>query len=99
MNGIDFMVRDLAGWSPPVPPPAPFLHPEFETPTPPPKGQPLNDEHVDYINAMRGFVSVYDLADQFHLSRGTICNIWKGLPNAGRAINRQSPDRIRAGRS
>ncbi|AVJ30190.1 hypothetical protein [Achromobacter spanius] len=96
MNGIAFMVRDRAGWHPPVPPPPPYLHPEFETPVPPPKGQPLTDEHVDYINAMRGFVSVYVLADQFQVSRGTISNIWKGLPNAGRAINHQSPDRLRA---
>ena len=98
MNGIDFVVRDRAGWSPPVAPPAPFLHPEFETPAPPPKGHPLGDEHIDYINAMRGFVSVYDLAAQFHVSRGTICNIWKGVRNAGRAINRQSPDRAPASR-
>jgi len=86
MNGIDFMVRDRAGWSPPIVPPAPFLHPEFELPAPPIKGEPLRDEHVDYINAMRGFVSVYVLAEQFHISRGTVCNIWKGVPNAGKAI-------------
>ncbi|MGE8627680.1 hypothetical protein [Achromobacter denitrificans] len=98
MNGIEFMVRDRVGWSPPVPPPAPFLHPEFEFPAPPAEGQPLTDDHIDYINAMRGVVSVYVLAAQFHRSRVTICNIWKGLPNAGRAIDHQSPDRIRAAR-
>lgn len=38
MNGIDFMVRDRAGWLPPVPPPASFLHPEFELPVPPDEG-------------------------------------------------------------
>lgn len=88
MNGIEFMVRDRAGWLPPVPPPAPFLHPEFELPAPPTKGEPLRDEHVDYINAMRGAVSVYGLANQFHVSRGTISNIWAGKPNAGQAAKR-----------
>ncbi|WP_417219023.1 hypothetical protein [Achromobacter spanius] len=94
MNGIDFMVRDRGGWLPSVPPPAPFIHPEFAIPTPPPKGEPLEDEHIDYINAMRGLVSVYDLAEQFGISRGTVSNIWRGVRNAGRAINRQSPDRF-----
>lgn len=94
MNGIEFVVRDRAGWLPPIAPPAPYLHPEFDTPAPPAKGHPLSDEHIDYINAMRGTVNVYDLAEQFHVSRGTICNIWKGKRNAGRAINRQSPDRF-----
>ncbi|MNY68105.1 hypothetical protein D3C86_2058140 [compost metagenome] len=35
---------------------------------------------------MRGFVSIYVLAEQFHISRGTVSNIWKGIPNAGKAI-------------
>jgi hypothetical protein len=94
MNGIDFMVRDRNGWLPTIPPPAPYLHPEFTIPTPPPKGEPLGEEHIDYINAMRGLISVYDLAEQFHISRGTVSNIWRGVRNAGRSINRQSPDRF-----
>lgn len=86
MNGIDFILRDRSGWLPTVPPPAPYLHPEFETPAPPLPGEPLNDEHIDFINAMRGVVSVYVLAEQFHISRGTVSNIWRGVPNAGKAI-------------
>lgn len=95
MNGIEFIVRDRSGWEPNIPPPAPFLHPEFEAPVPPPKGQPLNDDHIDYILAMRGTLTVYELAEYFHLSRGTISNIWSGSPTAGRSINRQSPNRYR----
>ena len=41
MNGIEFIVRDRSGWEPNIPPPAPFLHPEFEAPVPPPKGLSL----------------------------------------------------------
>lgn len=88
MNGIDFMVRDRGGWLPSVPPPAPFLHPEFAIPTPPPKGEPLGDDHVDYIRSMQGVLGVYDLAAQFGVSRGTISNIWKGRSNAGKRVKR-----------
>ncbi|WP_348995946.1 hypothetical protein ABFG95_12050 [Achromobacter sp. HNDS-1] len=86
MNGIEFIVRDRNGWLPPIPPPVPYLHPEFEIPPPPEPGAPLGDEQIAYINDMRGVVTVYALAEQFHISRGTVSNIWRGVPNAGRAI-------------
>lgn len=46
----------------------------------------MSDEHINYINAMRGLASIYVLAEQFHIFRGTVSNIWRGVPDAGKAI-------------
>ncbi|OZI64595.1 hypothetical protein CAL20_02765 [Bordetella genomosp. 4] len=89
MNGIGFIVRDMLGWTPPIPPPTPIIHPEFAIPEPPPKGAPLQDEHIDYITAMRGVLPSRVLAEQFDVSITIVCKIWKGHPGAGRFLRPQ----------
>ena len=70
MNGIDFMLRDRAGWVPPVPLPRRRLRWED------PKAEPVGPEEIEFIRAARGRLSTYDLGECYGVSPQTISNIW-----------------------
>ncbi|VFR96462.1 hypothetical protein RAN3_1865 [plant metagenome] len=69
MNGIEFIVRDRAGWSPPIPPPAAL--PE-ESPEPPSR---ITDEEAAFIRSRRGFLYPTELAAQYGVTPSLISAI------------------------
>lgn len=71
MNGIDFILRDRAGWMPPVPLPRRRLRWED------PKAEPVQPEEIEFIQAACGRLTTYNLAECYGVSRQTICNIWR----------------------
>lgn len=77
MNGIDFMVRDLGGWPPPVPLPRRRLR------WADPKVDPIKPEEIEFIHQSRGRLSTYELAECYGVSPQTISNIWAGRCSAG----------------
>lgn len=77
MNGIDFMVRALSGWVPPVPLPRRRLR--WTTP----KVSPVRPEEIEFIRQARGRLSTYALAECYGVSAQTISNIWAGRAAAG----------------
>ncbi|MBV2161444.1 hypothetical protein [Achromobacter denitrificans] len=77
MNGIDFILRDIAGWMPPVPLPRRRLRWSD------PKAEPIRPEEIEFIRAARGRLSTYDLGECYGVSSQTISNIWAGRCSAG----------------
>ncbi|MGE8690032.1 MULTISPECIES: hypothetical protein [Achromobacter] len=77
MNGIDFILRDIAGWMPPVPLPRRRLRWSD------PKAEPIRPEEIEFIRAARGRLSTYDLGECYGVSPQTISNIWAGRCSAG----------------
>ncbi len=77
MNGIDFILRDRAGWIPPVPLPRRRLRWED------PRAEPVGPEEIEFIRAARGRLSTYDLGECYGVSPQTISNIWAGRCSAG----------------
>ena len=77
MNGIDFILRDLAGWIPPVPLPRRRLRWSA------PNAEPIKPEEIEFIRAARGRLSTYELGDCYGVSPQTISNIWAGRCSAG----------------
>ena len=72
MNGIDFMVRTLSGWVPPVP--LPRSRPQWVDP----EVEPVKPEEIEFIRQARGRLSTYALAECYGVSAQTISNIWAG---------------------
>lgn len=77
MNGIDFILRDIARWMPPVPLPRRRLRWSD------PKAEPIRPEEIEFIRAARGRLSTYDLGECYGVSPQTISNIWAGRCSAG----------------
>lgn len=77
MNGIEFMLRDRAGWTPPVPLPRRRLR------WVDPKREALRPEEVKFIQAAKGRLSTKDLGECYGVSPQTISNIWAGRCSAG----------------
>lgn len=77
MNEIEFILRDLAGWIPPVPLPRRRLRWSA------PKAEPIKPEEMEFIRAARGRLSTYELGDCYGVSPQTISNIWAGRCSAG----------------
>ena len=77
MTGIEFIVRDRGGWTPPIQFPE-NNHPEFAIPKRPAPGKPLHARHLQYIKDVAGYVTMQKLADHFGVSRSTIHNIETG---------------------
>lgn len=69
MNGIEFIVRDRAGWSPPISPPAALPEPELEQP------QPITAEEADFIRSRRGRLGPTELAAQYGVTPSLISAI------------------------
>lgn len=80
MNGIHFMVRDRAGWLPPVPLPRRRLR------WIDPKADAIKPEEMEFIRAARGRLSTYELAECYCVSPQTIRNIWAGRQPARLAV-------------
>lgn len=72
MNGIDFILRDRAGWIPPVPLPRRRLRWED------PKADAVKPEEIEFIRAARGRLTTKDLGECYGVSPQTISNIWSG---------------------
>lgn len=70
MNGIEFMLRNLAGWTPPVP--LPRRHVSSAAPI----GEPPTPEEIKFIRNARGKLSSIDLAVCYGVSPETIRRIW-----------------------
>lgn len=70
MNGIDFILRDRAGWFPSVPLRRHRLRWEDS------KAEPVGPEEIESIRAARGRLSTYDLGKCYGISPQTISNIW-----------------------
>lgn len=77
MNGIDFMVRDRAGWMPSVSLPRRRLR------WADPRAEAIKPEEIEFIRAARGRLSSYELAECYGVSPQTISNIWAGRCSAG----------------
>ncbi len=77
MNGIDFMVRDRAGWMPSVPLPRRRLR------WADPRAEAIRPEEIEFIRTARGRLSSYELAECYGVSPQTISNIWAGRCSAG----------------
>lgn len=71
MNGIEFMLRDRAGWTPPVPLPRRRLRRVD------PKQDALRPEELAFIQAAKGRLTTKDLGDCYGVSPQTIRNIWR----------------------
>ncbi|CAB3922234.1 hypothetical protein [Achromobacter mucicolens] len=70
MNGIDFMVRDRAGWTS-VPLPRRRLR------WADPRAEAIKPEEIEFIRAARGRLSSYYLAECYGVSPHTISNLWR----------------------
>lgn len=77
MNGIDFILRDHAGWMPPIPLPRRRLR-WFGA-----KEEAIKPEEIEFIRSARGRLSTYELAECYGVSPQTISNIWAGRCSAG----------------
>lgn len=85
MNGIDFILRDRAGWIPPVPLPRRRLRWED------PKAEPVQPEEIEFIRAARDRLSIYHLGECYAMSPQTISNIWCKGDAPGQAIPNDAP--------
>lgn len=70
MKGIDFMVRDRAGWLPPLP----LLRRRLRWNDA--KVEAIKSEEIEFISSARGRISTYDLGKCYGVSPQTISNIW-----------------------
>lgn len=70
MNGIDFILRDRTGWTPPVPLPRRRLRWVA------PKQEALRPEELAFIQGAKGRLTAKDLGECYGVSPQTICNIW-----------------------
>jgi len=77
MNGIDFILRDRAGWILPIPLPRRRLRWVGA------KAEAIKPEEIEFIRAARGRLSTYELAACYGVSPQTISNIWAGRCSAG----------------
>ncbi len=74
MNGIDFILRDRAGWVPPGPQPRSRLRWEY------PRAETVQPEEIEFIRAARGRLTTKDLGECYDVSPQTISNIWRRMP-------------------
>jgi hypothetical protein len=72
MNGIDFILRDRAGWTPTLPRP----RSRFSWADTKPK--PLTRVEISFIRSTKGTLSSADLARCYGVTPQTIRNIWEG---------------------
>lgn len=72
MNGIDFILRDRAGWTPALPRPRSRFR-WVDT-----KPKPLTRFEIDFIRSAKGTLSSIDLARCYEVTPQTIRNIWEG---------------------
>jgi len=89
MNGIDFILRDRTGWTPPVPLPRRRLR------WADPKQEAMRPEELAFIKNAKGRLTAKDLGECYGVSPQTISNIWAGRCPAG-PVSR--PERIRVKR-
>ncbi|CAB3849955.1 MarR family transcriptional regulator [Achromobacter animicus] len=89
MNGIDFILRDRTGWTPPVPLPRRRLR------WVDPKQEAMRPEELAFIKGAKGRLTAKDLGECYGVSPQTISNIWAGRCPAG-PVSR--PERIRVKR-
>ncbi|MNY54096.1 hypothetical protein D3C86_1899250 [compost metagenome] len=80
MNGIAFMVRDRAGWTPPVP------LPRRRVRWADPKVEAIKPEEIEFIRASRGRLTTYDLGECYGVSPQTISNIWRNHTRLPREV-------------
>lgn len=71
MNEIDFMMRDRAGWLPPVPLPRCLRWADA-------KAESIKPKEIELIRASRCRLTTYDLGECYGVSPQTIRNIWRG---------------------
>ncbi len=72
MNGIDFILRDRAGWAPSLPRP----RSRFRWVDSKPK--PLTRFEIEFIRSAEGVIASADLARCYEVTQQTIRNIWEG---------------------
>lgn len=77
MNGIEFILRDRAGWMPPIPLPRRRLRWVGA------RAEAIKPEEIEFIRSVRGRLSTYELAECYCVSPQTISNIWAGRCSAG----------------
>jgi len=70
MNGIDFILRDRTGWTPPVPLPRRRLRWLNR------KEEAIRPEEREFIKNAKGRLTSTDLGECYGVSPQAICNIW-----------------------
>lgn len=80
MNGIEFILRDRAGWMPPIPLPRRRLRWVGA------KAEAIKPEEIEFIRSVRGRLSTYELAECYCVSPQTIRNILAGRQPARMAV-------------
>lgn len=76
MNGIEFMLRDRSGWTPPVP------LPRRRSRWMDPKQEAFRPEELAFIRAAKGRLTIKDLGECYGVSPQTISNVQNGRRNA-----------------
>lgn len=72
MNGIEFILRDRAGWTPKLP------RPRSRFSWADTKSKPLTRVEISFIRSSKGTLSSADLARCYGVTPQTIRNIWEG---------------------
>lgn len=91
MNGIDFILRDRTGWTPPIPLPRRRLR------WADPKQEAMRPEELAFIKSAKGRLTAKDLGECYGVSPQTISNIWSGRTrrqSSGQHLDSANSDRL-----
>lgn len=83
MNGIDFIVRDRAGWTPKLP----IFRSRFRWVDSKPK--PPTRSEIEFIRSAKGTFNSADLAHCYQVTPQTIRNIWNNKHRFGKPPHRR----------
>lgn len=81
MNGIDFILRDRTGWTPPIPLPRRRLR------WADPKQEAMRPEELAFIKGAKGRLTAKVLGECYGVSPQTISNIWNGRRHKAASSN------------